>query len=274
MSGFGSWGVSSEGRPRILVTNDDGIDSPGLHALARGLTEVGQVTVVAPDRNWSVSGHQKALNRYLRADPVALDGLAGIRAFATSSAPADCVAIATLGLLDAPPDLVVSGINRGPNLGQDITYSGTVAAAFEAAIFSLPAIAVSLNDHAVHADFSAAAAVATHLARVVLAEGLPHHSLLNVNVPALPADAIRGTKVVRLGRREYADRLETGLDPAGRPYYWIVGAVPGGDTDTEETDIWAVHRGYVAVTPIRLDMTDEALLERVRGWTLEPEKLA
>lgn len=252
-------------RPHILVTNDDGITSTGLHALALALQEVGDVTVVAPDRNWSISGHQKALERFLRADPYEFPH-AEIPAFISSAAPADCVAMSFLGLLERKPDLVVSGINKGPNLGQDITYSGTVAATFEAAIFGYPAVAVSLNSHEANANFDDAAQVAATITRQVLTNGLPHHTLLNVNVPAIPAAQWQGISVTRLGLRDYSDDLIKKLDPRGRPYYWITGNVPGGDTETPDTDIWAVHHGYVSVTPIRLDMTDERLLKQVKGW--------
>ncbi len=254
-------------RPHILVTNDDGITSPGIHALAWALREVGDVTVVAPDRNWSISGHQKALRHILRADPYAFVH-PDIPAFAASGSPADCVAMALLGLLERKPDMVVSGVNRGPNLGQDVTYSGTVAATFEAAIFGLPAVAVSLDDRTDQARFDDAAEVGARVARRVWEEGLPRHTLLNVNVPALPASAWRGLSVTRLGLREYRDSLIPSADPSGRPYYWIDGVEPGGDVAATGSDIWAVHQGYVSVTPIRLDMTDERLLERVGQWGL------
>ncbi|MGH2544864.1 MAG: 5'/3'-nucleotidase SurE [Ardenticatenaceae bacterium] len=255
-------------QPHILLTNDDGITSPGLHALAAALRDVGAVTVVAPDRNWSISGHQKSLHSFLRADPYPFPH-DGIPAFAASCAPADCVALAFLGLLPRKPDLVVSGINRGPNLGQDITYSGTVAATFEAAIFGYPAVALSIDSHAPDAPFDEAARVAARIVRRVWEEGLPRQTLLNVNFPAIPAKEWRGIAVARLGIREYADELVVDNDPSGRPYYWIQGVTPGGDTETPGTDIWAVHHGYISVTPIRLDMTDERLLEGVKGWGLE-----
>lgn len=255
-------------QPHIIVTNDDGITSPGLYALALALREVGEVTVVAPTRNWSISGHQKTLERFLRADRYEFPD-ASIRAFASTGAPADCVTLASMGLLERKPDIVVSGINKGPNLGQDITYSGTVAAAFEAAIFGYPALAVSLEKYHLGADFTDAAAVAARIARRVLEEGLPRHTLLNVNVPNMPASQWGGIVTTRLGIREYSDKLIIKVDPKGRPYYWVTGVAPGGDTETPETDIWAVHHGYVSVTPIRLDMTDEQLLQRVRGWGLE-----
>ncbi len=252
-------------RPQILVTNDDGIDSTGLHALAAALREVGDVTVVAPNRNWSISGHQKAIGRFLRADPVPFPH-EDIPAFASDGSPADCVAIATLGLLPRKPDMVVSGINKGPNLGQDITYSGTVAATFEAAIFGIPAVAVSLDSRDPDAPFEEAAQVAARIARRVGEQGLPPHTLINVNVPSIPAAQWQGIAVTRLGVREYTDYLVVGDDPSGRPFYWIAGIEPGGQVDAEGTDIWAVHHGFVSVTPIRLDMTDEALRRQVAGW--------
>lgn len=255
-------------RPHILVTNDDGITSPGIQALAAALREVGRITVVAPDSNWSISGHQKTLRRFLRADPFPDFPVEGVTAYASSGAPADCVAISFQGLLRDKPDMVVSGINIGPNLGQDITYSGTVAAAFETAIFGYPAVAVSLNNRSPRAHFGDAATVGAQVAAQVWANGLPSHSLINVNVPDLPASEWQGIAVTRLGVREYTDELVVGEDPAGRPYYWINSVEPGGKTELENTDIWAVHRGYVSVTPIRLDMTDDVLLSRVQEWEL------
>ncbi len=251
--------------PNILITNDDGITSAGLYALAQVLQQVGKVTVIAPNKNWSASGHQKTLGRFLRVDPYELPDL-DIQAFASSGAPADCVSLAYLGMLEHKPDLVVSGINKGPNLGQDITYSGTVGAAFEAAIFGLPAIAVSLSSYHPKFLFRDAAKVTARIAHCVLKEGLPQHSLLNVNVPVVPAKEWRGVAITRLGMRDYKDEMIRGVDPSGRAYYWIRGVEPSGDIETPNTDIWAVHHGYVSITPIQLDMTNKRLIEKVRKW--------
>src|SRR3954454_13562633 len=210
----------------ILVTNDDGVDSPGLSALARALKHVDEVCVIAPNRNWTAAGHTKTLDRPLRVTEITLPNtrLAG---FSSDGSPSDCVALAFLGLAPERPRLVVSGVNTGPNMGSDITYSGTVSAAMEGVVSGVPAIAVSLGDY-FETDFSYAANFAARLARRVLAEGLERDVLLNVNVPRGRRAAIKGVQVTRLGRREYNDELIRRTDPFGRDYFWIGGAPPGG----------------------------------------------
>lgn len=255
-------------RPTILVTNDDGIDSPGIQTLWQALQSVGEVVVVAPDHNWTASGHAKTLHKPLRAERVEIDP--EIETWISSGAPSDCVALALLGVVEHNIDLVVSGINRGSNLGQDITYSGTIAAAFEAAIADTPAIAVSLDvppqQMSKAEQYQVAARVATRLAEEVGRRTLPSHSLLNVNVPA---GTPKGIKVTRLGLRFYSDQLVARTDPRGRPYYWIGGERPSGDTQREGTDIWAVANGYISVTPVHLDMTDMAMLDSLKQWDIE-----
>lgn len=248
----------------ILVTNDDGIDAPGLQALAAGLRELGEVTVIAPDRNWSVSGHVKTLHRPLRVDKHALDD--GTPAFATDGAPADCVALACLGLVESKIDLVVSGINPVHNLGQDMTYSGTVTAAMEASIWNIPGIAISTNYNS-DVGYSPSAFVATCMARQVLTHGLPRLTLLNVNVPPLPLDQVKGFKITRQGLRVYQDELLHRIDPRGRPYYWIGGEAPTGIIENG-TDIGALADNWVSVTPLQLDFTARALADEMRNWNL------
>jgi 5'-nucleotidase len=252
----------------ILVTNDDGYQSPSLLAVAKALSLVGRVTVFAPDHNWSAAGHTKTMHKPLRITETALEDSTPL--FITTGTPSDCVGLALLGVVPEPPDLVVSGINQGSNLGHDITYSGTLAAAMEAAVFGLPAIAASQElaqgtDEAL--DLRFAAGVIAMLARRVLACGLPANCFLNVNFPALLPDKVRGVQVTRLGRREYKDILIKRLDPKGRPYYWIGGDPPGGEP-TEGTDIGALAQGYVSVTPLNLDMTDHVSLGRLSQWDL------
>jgi 5'-nucleotidase len=250
--------------PRILVTNDDGIAAPGLLALTEALTAVGRVTVLAPSRNWSASGHVKTMHKPLRVDTVTLQN--GTPALATDGAPSDAVALASLGLVERPIDLVVSGINRGANLGHDVTYSGTVTAAMEATIAGIPAFAISLDSYT-DGDYGVAADFASRLARRVLGNGLPKGTLLSVNVPPLPADEIAGVLVTRMGLRIYRDELVRRLDPRGRPYYWIGGPEPTG-IEQEGTDIWAVANGYISVTPLQLDLTARDLVSTVREWNL------
>jgi 5'-nucleotidase len=252
--------------PNILVSNDDGIYAPGLLALALAMRELGKVWVVAPETNQSITGHKKTLDRPLRAKPVQGVFPDDIPAFAVDGAPSDCVALTLLGLFDEKIDFVASGINSAPNLGQDLTYSGTVSVALETAIFGLPAIAFSLADRIPHADYDSAAQIAARITAETLKHRLPHHTILNVNIPHLPLDQIKGYQITRQGLRDYRDVLNKRLDPRGLPYYWIGGAEPAGDVETEGTDIWAVHHGYVSITPVHLDLTRHEFIESLRAW--------
>lgn len=253
----------------ILVTNDDGILSPGLLALAEAMRPLGKVTVLAPDRNWTASGHVKTLDRPLRVREAAM--IDGSPAFSSDGAPSDCVALVLLGALPEPVDLVVAGVNPGENVGHDVTYSGTVTAAMEAAIWGLPGVAVSMqlpeNSPRV-LDFHAAAHCGQVVARQVIENGLPAGTLLNVNVPYLPLDRIRGVRVTRQGLRIYRDELVKRLDPRSRPYYWIGGEAPSGVPE-DGTDFGAISEGYVSVTPLQLDLTAQALLGQARAWHWE-----
>ncbi len=253
----------------VLVSNDDGIMAPGLLALASAMREFGKVTVIGPEENQSANGHRKTMSRPLRINETHLAD--GSPAFSSDGAPADCVALALLGFVKEPVDLVVSGINRGPNLGQDLTYSGTVAAAFEGAIHRKPAVAFSLNDRSLEADYSAAAEIAKRVVRSLIGHGLgkalPSLTLLNVNVPKLPLDQIKGVQITRQGTSVYRDELVPRIDPYGRPYYWIGGEAPTGDMDAVGTDMWAVYHGYVSITPIDLDLTVHSLIDNLKGWS-------
>jgi 5'-nucleotidase len=248
----------------ILVSNDDGIFAPGLLALAGAMREFGRVTVIGPEENQSANGHRKTLTRPLRINETHLAD--GTLAYSTDGAPADCIAVAMLGFIKDPIDLVVSGINRGPNLGQDLTYSGTVAAAFEGAIHHKPSIAFSLNDRSLEADYSAAAEIARRIVRTVIKYGLPPLTLLNVNIPNLPLSQIAGMQITRQGTSVYRDELVPRVDPYGRPYYWIGGEAPTGDVNAEGTDMWAVYHGYVSITPIHLDMTAHTMIDTLKEW--------
>jgi len=249
----------------LLVTNDDGIAAPGLVALAAALREVGRVTVMAPAKNWSASGHVKTMHKPLRVEQVHLPD--GTSALATSGAPSDCVALALLGVVGEAVDIVVSGINPHCNLGYDVTYSGTVTAAMEATIFGVPAVAVS-TEFSPDVGYGAPARVAARIVRDVLAGGLPRGVLLNINIPALPEDRIRGARITRQGLRVYRDELVERADPRGRPYYWIGGEMPTGVLEPG-TDFQAVEDGFVSITPLHLDLTAygtmDALRERWEG---------
>ena len=249
----------------ILVTNDDGVDAPGLVALQKALQGVGEITVFAPDHNWSAAGHTRTMHKPLRVNQTTLPE--GTLAYTTTGAPSDCVALAILGILDHHPDLVVSGINQGANVGHDVTYSGTVAAAMEAVIFGIPALAVSLDSYQSH-DFAYAARFAARLAKLVLERGLLPDTFLNVNVPAVPQAEIADVKITRLGKRVYSDKLVERQDPRGRNYYWIGGEPPSGVPE-EGTDIWALANNHISVTSLHLDMTEYQMMEDLKRWGLE-----
>ncbi len=250
----------------ILVTNDDGVTAPGLLALAQAMRPLGRVTVFAPDRNWSASGHVKTLHRPLRIRETMLAD--GSPAYSSDGAPSDCVALALLGFLKEKVDLVVSGINPMANVGHDVTYSGTVTAAMEAVISGVEGVAFSLDTPEGFTgllDFSTAAAVAKHVVGKVIAEGLPKGVLLNVNLPYLKETELKGYMVTRQGLRVYHDELDTRVDPRNRPYYWIGGDVPTSVPE-EGTDVGALSGGYVSITPLQLDLTDYKAVDVLKKW--------
>jgi len=252
-------------RPRILVCNDDGIDAPGIAALARAVGDLGEVTVVAPDRQQSAVGHAITMNYPLRAVPVHRDG--ALFGYAVEGTPADAVKLGVRKLLPAPPDLLISGINQGSNVAINIIYSGTVSAATEGTILGVPSIAVSLTSH--HStEFGDAAAVARALAAMVLERGLPPGTLLNVNVPAVPAGELRGVRVTHQGKSNWDDTFDVRRDPANREYFWLTGKMNVTDTDPA-ADVVAVRERYVSVTPVQYDLTDRGMLARLREWPVE-----
>ncbi|HRJ41088.1 MAG: 5'/3'-nucleotidase SurE [Caldilineaceae bacterium] len=254
--------------PNILVTNDDGVNASGIQALAKALDAIGSVTVIAPERNWSAAGHPKTLHKPLRLTPLVWPD--GRTAYASSGAPSDCVALGLLGAVDMSFDLVVSGINSAYNLGTDVFYSGTVAAAMESIINGVAALAVSLGGAesgpaSREAAELAAAAIAAEIALEALTKGLPANTLLNINLPRLVRAELRGVQSTRLGRRVYRDVLDTRMDPWGRPYYWFGGEIPTGIPE-DGSDIGAVENGYVSVTPLGIDLTSYPTLALLEGW--------
>jgi 5'-nucleotidase len=244
----------------ILLTNDDGFRATGIHRLREALAHLGQVMVVAPEREQSAAGHALTLTSPLRINWI------DNRTISVDGTPTDCVLLAMRGLLDRKPDILVSGINHGPNLGDDVTYSGTVAAAFEGTLLDLPSVAISVNAWQ-DCDFSAAAAFAPRIVEAVLNHGLPEGALLNVNAPSAPAEAIKGIKITKLGKRLYRDAVVRKTDPRGRDYYWIGGKAPIWYPG-EETDFEAVDHGMISITPLHLDLTDYQSMQAIRSWNL------
>jgi 5'-nucleotidase len=247
----------------ILVTNDDGVKAPGLLALAQAMQQFGTVQVAAPARNQSASGHKKTLFNDITVEDTELAN--GLPATAIDGSPADCIALCAMGLRPWPPRLVVSGINRGENMGQDITYSGTVTAALEATIKGVPALAISLSDHLASdpIEYAGAAQVAISVVRYMLDHTLPPFTILNLNVPK---GHVKGIRLTRQGVRIYRDELE--MDE-NRTTVRIVGEPPTGVLDDIGTDVWAVHNGYASLTPIHLDMTAHRFLADLAAWDIE-----
>jgi len=252
--------MGRETRPLILVSNDDGVGSAGLKALAECLKTVGEVVVVAPDRERSAAGHSMTLTRPLRASQL------GGGWYSVDGTPTDCITLAVMGLLERRPDLVAAGINHGSNLGDDVTYSGTVSSAIEATLQGIPAFAVSLAGEGEY-QFEAAARIAQRLAAEILQRGLPRDTLLNANVPNLPLDAIQGVVVTRQGRRVYSETVVRKLDPRGKTYYWIGGNAPTWER-MGNTDYEAVSAGWISLTPLQLDLTNYQVIDHIRGWGL------
>lgn len=251
---------------RILVCNDDGIFSKGIIQLAQSMKRLGEVVVAAPNGERSAIGHAITLHKPLRIEQVELPGV-DVEAYSINGTPADCVKIGVDVIMQRKVDLVISGINRGPNLGTDVIYSGTVSAAIEGCILDIPSVAISLVSYKSN-DFSYAGDVAFEVAKKLLEHGLPKGVLLNVNVPAVPKEDVKGIKVVPLGIRRYAETYIKRLDPRGKPYYWLTGEAI--ETSQEEgqadTDITAVRQNYVAITPIHLDLTFYPFMDSVASW--------
>ena len=248
-------------KPQILVTNDDGVSAEGIVALREALKSLGEVTVVAPDRERSAASHAITLRDPLRVNElepgvISVDGT-----------PTDCVLLAVNGLMAKRPDYLFSGINHGPNMGEDVSYSGTVAAAIEGALCGIPSVAVSLTSPR-PSDFGPASEFVEKLARLVMERGIPNGSLLNANVPHLPREEIRGVKITKLGTRLYRDALVKNVSPRGETYYWIGGESPTW-TPQENSDFNAVDEKMISVTPIHLDFTDYRAIVEMKDWKFD-----
>ena len=262
--------TSSNDRPLILICNDDGIDAPGIHTLAACLDGLADLRVVAPESEQSAAGHAITVRDPVRAHPYDFDVPSGtIPAWAVSGTPADCIKLAVHQLLNRPPDLVVSGINRGPNTAVNILYSGTVSAATEGAILGFDAIAFSLCDWTSD-DYDDAGQWARRIVQQVMERPLPTGVLLNVNIPSPSDGAIRGLTVTRQANARWEESFEARVDPFERPYYWLSGTFKNLD-EGQETDLAAVEEGYVSVTPIQYDMTAYHALDTMRTWNWSAE---
>lgn len=244
----------------ILVTNDDGIHGPGLLLLRQALSPLGRTIVVAPDRDNSAVSHSLTMTRPLQVREIGED------TYTVDGTPTDCVILALGKILDRKPDLLVSGINAGPNLGDDISYSGTVSAALEGTVYGVPSMAISLAGEA-PLDYTLAAELARKMAAKILDHVLPHNTLINMNVPA--GNSHKGIRITRQGRRLWENAIQETEDPWGRKRYWIGGGTPVKDSG-EDTDVRAIHDGYVSVTPIHLDLTNHSGISHLRkNWSLE-----
>jgi 5'-nucleotidase len=250
---------------KILISNDDGIDSPGIAALAKEMKKIGDVTVIAPRTEQSAVGHAITMKIPLRITEYYKNG--DFFGYAIDGTPADCLKIGIRNILKTRPDIVLSGINNGSNTAINIIYSGTVSAAREAAIMDLPAIAISQTSHDAK-DFSYSARIASELTKQVLKRGLPNGTLLNVNVPNLPAEEIAGILVTKQGKSKWDDVYEERIDPYGKKYYWLTGSLMETD-DKLETDQFAIKNNFVSITPVHFDLTDYATYNSINNWQLE-----
>ncbi|MTV47918.1 5'/3'-nucleotidase SurE [Heliobacillus mobilis] len=254
---------------RILLTNDDGIHAPGIHALWHIFEDWAELFVVAPDSERSATGHGITVHQPLRVEKLTF-AKPHFHGWAVNGTPADCVKLALEELMDDPPDIIISGINRGANLGTDVLYSGTVSAAMEGAIYGFPALAVSVTGWKT-TDYGLAAETTRFLCEQLVEKGLTSETFLNVNVPDLPREQIHGIGVTKLGSRRYQNIFDKRTDPRGRTYYWMAGEVKDVDAG-EGTDIRAINEGMISVTPIHFDLTNYTIIQEVDQWLGETQR--
>jgi 5'-nucleotidase len=253
----------TKSKPSILVVNDDGITAPGIKALMDAMQELGRVVVVAPDSPQSGMGHAITIGKPLRLDKVNI--YEGVEMYRCSGTPVDCVKLAVNKIFKGKkPDLCVSGINHGLNNSINVLYSGTMSAAVEGAIESIPSIGFSLDDYTLQADFSHCLKYVKEIARLVLENGLPANTLLNVNFPAIAN--IKGVKIARQANAKWAEEFDERMDPHNRPYYWLTGVFELNDGG-EDTDVWALEHGYASVVPVQFDMTAHHAIPLLNNWS-------
>ena len=253
--------------PLILVTNDDGITSPGIAALVDAMKELGDVIVIAPDKPQSGVGHAITINAMLRIHKTKFHNVK--EEYSISGTPVDCVKMATNQILPRLPDMCVSGINHGSNISINVIYSGTMSAAIEGAIDGIPSVGFSLMDYSIEADFSASKEVAKTICRNVLEHGLPKDTCLNVNIPPLPLSAIKGIKICRQAKTNWIEKFDERKDPSGHPYYWLTGDFINLEEDKKDTDIWAASNGFVSVVPVQFDLTAYSAISALEKWKMK-----
>ena len=251
-------------KPKILLTNDDGIYSKGIYALWEAMSEIGDVTIMAPNTEKSAVGHAITISDPIRIEPCVRQG--GFKGYAVNGTPADCVKIAINSFLDEPPNIVISGINAGSNIGTNILYSGTVSAAAEGTMLGVPSIAFSLNTFKA-SNYQLSKAVAKKMTKHVLDHSLPKGTLLNVNIPKCEASECNGYKVTSQGEEYFLDDIEKREDPRGRIYYWMSGKIVNNDT-SDDQDGYALANNWVSVTPIQYKLTDYTFLDKLKTWKL------
>ena len=253
-------------KPVILITNDDGITAPGIRNLVEAVKDLGKIVVVAPDKPQSGMGHAITIGSPLRLHAVSAFG--NIEAYQCSGTPVDCVKLAVDKILHRKPDLCLSGINHGANHSINVIYSGTMSAAVEAAIESIPSIGFSLLDYSIEADFSASRKYARLIVEESLKNRFDKHQVLNVNIPALPPNLIKGVKICRQAYAKYEEDFLERNDPTGKKYYWLTGEFVNMDKGTD-TDVWALENGYISVVPVQFDMTNYVLKDKLENsWKL------
>jgi 5'-nucleotidase len=242
--------------PIILITNDDGITAPGIKALTEAVKDLGKVVVVAPDKPQSGMGHAITIGYPLRLSPV--QSFNNIEAYQCSGTPVDCVKLAVDKVLHRKPDICLSGINHGANHSINVIYSGTMSAALEASIESIPSIGFSLLDYSIEADFTGAAYYANLLVKQLLGKKIDKHLCLNVNIPASPKELLKGLKICRQAYAKYEERFDERNDPNGRKYYWLTGEFRNFDKG-KDTDVWALENNFISVVPVQFDLTNYKL---------------
>ena len=253
-------------KPLILVTNDDGVTAPGIVALIEVMKSLGDVVVIAPDKAQSGMGHAITINSTLRVNKIKIYDVKG--EYSCTGTPVDCVKFAVNKIMHRKPDLCVSGINHGTNMSINVIYSGTMSAAVEGAIEGIPSIGFSLSDYTINADFTASKKIVKTIAEKVLKNGLPEGVCLNVNIPKLKSELIKGIKICRQAKANWVEQFDERLDPSGQPYYWLTGKFENSETKEKDSDVWALENGYVSVVPTQFDMTAHNAIKGIAKWKL------